>query len=33
MTFVGLMIAAYGYWLIHYWREDVLTSGTTSSAC
>jgi MFS family permease len=26
MIFVGLMIAAYGYWLIHYWREDVLTS-------
>ncbi|HWF27456.1 MAG TPA: MFS transporter [Mycobacterium sp.] len=24
MTFVGLMIAAYGYWLIHYWREDLL---------
>jgi MFS family permease len=23
MTFVGLLIAAYGYWLIHYWREDV----------
>jgi MFS family permease len=24
MTFVGLLIAAYGYWLIHYWREDLL---------
>ncbi|MCW2662653.1 MAG: transporter [Mycobacterium sp.] len=24
MIFVGLLIAAYGYWLIHYWREDVL---------
>jgi hypothetical protein len=24
MTFVGLLIAAYGYWLIHYWREDVM---------
>ena len=24
MTFIGLLIAAYGYWLIHYWREDVL---------
>jgi MFS family permease len=24
MTFVGLLIAAYGYWLIHYWRLDVL---------
>jgi len=24
MTFIGLMIAASGYWLIHYWREDVL---------
>jgi MFS family permease len=26
MIFVGLLIAAYGYWLIHYWREDVLES-------
>jgi MFS family permease len=25
MTFVGLLIAAYGYWLIHYWRLDVLS--------
>jgi MFS family permease len=25
MTFVGLMIAAYGYWLIHYWREDAIS--------
>jgi len=25
MTFVGLLIAAYGYWLIHYWRIDVLS--------
>lgn len=24
-TFVGLLIAAYGYWLIHYWRMDVMT--------
>ena len=24
MTFVGLLIAAYGYWLIHFWRLDVL---------
>jgi MFS family permease len=24
MTFVGLLIAGYGYWLIHYWRQDVL---------
>jgi MFS family permease len=24
MTFVGMLIAAYGYWLIHYWRQDVL---------
>ncbi|HTQ18495.1 MFS transporter [Mycobacterium sp.] len=24
VTFVGLMIAAYGYWLIHYWRLDLL---------
>jgi MFS family permease len=24
MTFVGLLIAAYGYWLIHYWRIDLL---------
>jgi len=23
MTFIGLMIAAYGYWLIHYWRQDI----------
>jgi MFS family permease len=26
MIFVGLLIAAFGYWLIHYWREDVLDS-------
>lgn len=25
MTFVGLLIAAYGYWLIHYWREDTIS--------
>lgn len=25
MTFLGLLIAAYGYWLIHYWRMDVMT--------
>jgi MFS family permease len=25
MTFIGLLIAAYGYWLIHYWRMDVMT--------
>ncbi len=24
MVFIGLLIAAYGYWLIHYWREDIL---------
>jgi len=24
MTFIGLLIAAYGYWLIHYWRIDLL---------
>lgn len=24
-TFVGLLIAAYGYWLIHFWRLDVLS--------
>ncbi|HSS24491.1 MAG TPA: MFS transporter [Mycobacterium sp.] len=24
MTFIGLLIAAYGYWLIHYWRQDVM---------
>jgi MFS family permease len=24
MVFVGLLIAAYGYWLIHYWRQDLL---------
>lgn len=24
MAFIGLMIAAYGYWLIHYWRQDVM---------
>ena len=24
MIFVGLLIAADGYWLIHYWREDLL---------
>jgi MFS family permease len=23
MTCAGLLIAAYGYWLIHYWREDL----------
>ena len=23
MVFAGLLIAAYGYWLIHYWREDL----------
>ena len=21
MTFIGLLIAAYGYWLIHFWRH------------
>jgi MFS family permease len=25
MAFVGLLIAAFGYWLIHFWRQDVLT--------
>jgi MFS family permease len=25
MTFIGLLIAAYGYWLIHFWRLDVMT--------
>jgi MFS family permease len=25
MSFIGLLIAAYGYWLIHYWRMDVMT--------
>ncbi|OBJ12369.1 MFS transporter [Mycobacterium sp. 1482292.6] len=25
MTFVGLLIAAYGYWLIHFWRQDVMS--------
>jgi MFS family permease len=24
MTVIGLLIAAYGYWLIHFWREDLL---------
>jgi MFS family permease len=24
MTFIGLLIAAYGYWLIHFWRLDVM---------
>jgi MFS family permease len=24
MTCIGLLIAAYGYWLIHYWRQDVM---------
>jgi MFS family permease len=24
MTFIGLLIAAYGYWLIHFWRQDVM---------
>jgi MFS family permease len=24
MVFAGLMIAAFGYWLIHYWRQDIL---------
>jgi MFS family permease len=24
VTCVGLLIAAYGYWLIHFWREDLL---------
>ncbi|WP_156623075.1 MFS transporter [Mycobacterium sp. 1164966.3] len=24
VTFVGMLIAAGGYWLIHYWREDLL---------
>jgi MFS family permease len=24
VTFVGMLIAAFGYWLIHYWREDLL---------
>ncbi|MEY8016809.1 MFS transporter [Mycobacterium servetii] len=24
IAFLGLMIAAYGYWLIHYWRQDVM---------
>jgi MFS family permease len=24
MTFIGLLIAAYGYWLIHYWRQDIM---------
>jgi MFS family permease len=24
MTFIGMLIAAYGYWLIHYWRQDVV---------
>lgn len=23
MVFVGLLIAAYGYWLIHFWRQDI----------
>ncbi len=23
VTFVGLLIAAVGYWLIHYWRADL----------
>src|SRR6185312_11507540 len=25
VTVVGLLIAAYGYWLIHYWRQDVMS--------
>ena len=24
MVFAGLMIAAFGYWLIHYWRQDIM---------
>jgi MFS family permease len=24
VTFVGMLIAACGYWLIHYWRQDLL---------
>ncbi len=24
MIFIGLLIAAYGYWLIHFWRQDVM---------
>ncbi|HEY1441510.1 MAG TPA: MFS transporter, partial [Mycobacterium sp.] len=24
MVFIGLLIAAYGYWLIHFWRQDVM---------
>lgn len=24
IAFLGLLIAAYGYWLIHYWRQDVM---------
>ena len=24
VTFVGLLVAAYGYWLIHYWRADLI---------
>ncbi|TVS77686.1 MFS transporter [Mycobacterium helveticum] len=24
MAFIGLTIAACGYWLIHYWRQDVM---------
>ncbi len=25
MTFIGLLLAAYGYWLIHFWRQNVLS--------
>ncbi|MBW0019565.1 MAG: MFS transporter [Mycobacterium sp.] len=24
VTFVGMLIAAYGYWLIHFWRADLM---------
>src|ERR1700741_545039 len=24
MVFIGLLIAAYGYWLIHFWRAEVM---------
>jgi MFS family permease len=27
VTCVGLLIAAYGYWLVHYWREDAENSA------
>ena len=33
VTFVGLLIAAYGYWLIHYWRADLIDRKHSISGC